>query len=92
MCVLSKRDESPLECKEIQPVHPKEDQSWVFFGRNDAKAETPAPATGHWFAMEAVIWETITQQGRPAVLCLLAVVRSALPGAPKGCIWPLVMT
>ena len=52
----------------------------------------PAPATGHWFAMEAVIWETITQQGRPAVLCLLAVVRSALPGAPKGCIWPLVMT
>ena len=31
--------ESPLDCKEIQPVHPKEDQSWVFFGRNDAKAE-----------------------------------------------------
>ena len=28
-------------CKEIQPVHPKGDQSWVFFGRNDAKAETP---------------------------------------------------
>ena len=33
--------ESPLDCKEIQPVHPKGDQSWVFFGRNDAKAETP---------------------------------------------------
>ena len=32
--------ESPLDCKEIQPVHPKGDQSWVFFGRNDAKAET----------------------------------------------------
>ena len=32
--------ESPLDCKEIQPVHSK-DQSWVFFGRNDAKAETP---------------------------------------------------
>ena len=30
---------SPLDCKEIQPVHPKGDQSWVFFGRNDAKAE-----------------------------------------------------
>jgi len=30
-----------LDCKEIQPVHPKGDQSWVFFGRNDAKAETP---------------------------------------------------
>ena len=33
--------ESPLDCKEIQPVHSKGDQSWVFSGRNDAKAETP---------------------------------------------------
>jgi len=33
--------ESPLDCKEIQPVHSKGNQSWVFFGRNDAKAETP---------------------------------------------------
>ena len=33
--------ESPLNFKEIQPVHPKGDQSWDFFGRNDAKAETP---------------------------------------------------
>ena len=33
--------ESPLDCKEIQPVHSKGDQSWVFFGRNDAEAETP---------------------------------------------------
>ena len=32
---------SPLDCKEIQPVHPKEDQSWVFIGRTDAEAETP---------------------------------------------------
>ena len=39
--VLEKTLESPLDCKEIQPVHPKGDQSWVFFGRNDAKAETP---------------------------------------------------
>ena len=39
--VLEKTLSSPLECKEIQPVHPKGDQSWVFFGRNDAKAETP---------------------------------------------------
>ena len=38
---LEKTLESPLDCKEIQPVHSKEDQSWVFFGRNDAKAETP---------------------------------------------------
>ena len=33
--------ESPLDCKEIQPVHPKGDQSWVFIGRTDAEAETP---------------------------------------------------
>ena len=39
--VLEKTLESPLDCKEIQPVHPKGDQSWVFTGRTDAKAETP---------------------------------------------------
>ena len=33
--------ESPLDCKEIQPLHPKGDQSWVFIGRTDAEAETP---------------------------------------------------
>ena len=38
--VLEKTLESPLDCKEIQPVHPKGDQSWVFIGRSDAKAET----------------------------------------------------
>ena len=38
--VLEKTLESPLDCKEIQPVHPKGDQSWMFFGRTDAKAET----------------------------------------------------
>ena len=38
--VLEKTLESPLDCKEIQPVHSR-DQSWVFFGRNDAKTETP---------------------------------------------------
>ena len=38
--VLEKTLESPLDCKEIQPVH-SEDQPWDFFGRNDAKAETP---------------------------------------------------
>ena len=37
-----RRLESLLDCKEIQPVHPKGDQSWVFIGRTDAKAETPA--------------------------------------------------
>jgi len=39
--VLEKTPESPLDCKEIQPVHPKGDQTWVFIGRTGAKAETP---------------------------------------------------
>ena len=39
--VLEKILESPLDCKEIQPVHAGGDQSWAFFGRNDAKAATP---------------------------------------------------
>ena len=39
--VLEKTLESPLDCKEIQPVHPKGDQSWVFIGRTDVEAETP---------------------------------------------------
>ena len=39
--MLEKTLESPLDCKEIQPVHPREDQSWVFIGRTDAEAETP---------------------------------------------------
>ena len=42
--VLEKALESPLDCKEIQPVHSDRDQPWVFFGRTDAKAETPV----HW--------------------------------------------
>ena len=43
--VLEKTLESPLDCKEIQPVHSEGDQPWDFFGRNDAKAE--APVFGH---------------------------------------------
>ena len=43
--VLEKTLESPLDCKEIQPVHPKGNQSWIFIGRTDAEAETPTLAT-----------------------------------------------
>ena len=39
--MLEKTLESPFNCKEIQPVHPKGDQSWVFIERTDAEAETP---------------------------------------------------
>ena len=50
--MLDKTLESPLDCKEIQPVHSKGDQSWVFFDRNDAKAETPIlwpPHAKSWY-------------------------------------------
>ena len=49
--VLEKTLESPLDCKKIQPVHSRGDQSWDFFGRNDAKAEPPA----HW-PSDVKIW------------------------------------
>ena len=39
--MLEKALESPLDCKEIQPVHPKENQSWVFIGGTDVEAENP---------------------------------------------------
>ena len=50
--VLEKTLKSPLDCKEIQLVHSKGDQPWVFFGRNDAEAETPVlwpPHVKSWF-------------------------------------------
>ena len=55
--VLEKTLESPLDCKEIQPVHPNGDQSWVFIGRPDAEGETPIlwpPDVKSWF-----IWKTL---------------------------------
>ena len=45
LLVLEKTLESPLDCKEIKPVHPRGDQSWVFVGRNDVEAETPILGT-----------------------------------------------
>ena len=50
--MLEKTLESPLDCKEIQSVHSKGDQSWMFFGRTDAKAETPVLWPPH-----AKIWK-----------------------------------
>ena len=45
--VLEKTLESPLDCKEIQPVHSEGDQPWDFFGRKDAEAETPVLCPPH---------------------------------------------
>ena len=59
--VLEKTLESPLYCREIQPVHSKGDQSWVFFGRKDAEAETPIlwpPDVKSW-----LIWKPLMLEG-----------------------------
>ena len=53
--VLEKTLESPLDLKEIQPLYPKEDQSWIFIGKTDAEAETPilwSPDAKNW-----LIWK-----------------------------------
>ena len=53
--VLEKTLESPLDCKETQPVHPKGNQSWIFIGRTDAEAETPIfwpPDVKNWLIGE----------------------------------------
>ena len=61
-----RRLESPLDCKEIQSVHSKGDQSWVFFGRNDAKAETPVlwpPHVKSWLWKRLWCWEGLGAGG-----------------------------
>ena len=65
--VLEKTLESPLDCKEIQPVHPKGDQSWVFIGGTDAEAETPvlwAPYAELTHGKDLDAWMDWGQKGR----------------------------
>ena len=67
--VLEKTLESPLDCKEIQPVHPKGDQSWVFIGRTSAEAETPVlwpPLVKSW-RKELTHWKRPWCWGREGV-------------------------
>ena len=59
--MLEKTLESPLDCKEVQPVHSKGDQSWVFFGRTDAKAETPI--LGHLMRRVDSLEKTLMLEG-----------------------------
>ena len=64
--VLEKTLESPLDCKEIQPVHSEGDQPWVFFGKNDAKAETPVlwpPHGKSWLIGKDWCWEGLRAGG-----------------------------
>ena len=59
--VLEKSLESPLDCKEIQPVHPKGEQSWVFIGRSDAESETPI--LGHFMRRVDSLEKTLMLRG-----------------------------
>ena len=64
--VLEKTLESPLDCKEIQPVHSEGHHPWVFFGRNDAKAETPVlwpPHAKSWLIGKDWCWEGLGAGG-----------------------------
>ena len=63
--MLEKTLESPLDCKEIQPVHSNGDQPWVFFGRNDVKAEalaTSCEELTHWKRL--CCWEGLGAGGK----------------------------
>ena len=66
--VLEKTLENPLDCKEIQLVHPKGNQSWIFIGRTDAKAETLIlwpPDVKNWFDLERPwCWKRLKAGGR----------------------------
>ena len=65
--VLEKTLESPLDCKEIQPVHPKGDQSWVCIGRTDVEAETPTlcpPNAKSWLIWKDSCWERLRAGGK----------------------------
>ena len=67
--VLEKTPESPLDCKEIQPVHPKGNQSWIFIGRTDAEAETLIlwpPDVKNWLIWKDRCWERLKVGGEGA--------------------------
>ena len=70
--VLEKTLESPLDCKEIQPVHPKGDQSWVFIGRTDAEAETP------------ILWSSDTESDSFEKTLMLGRLRAGGEGEDRG--------
>ena len=93
--VLEKTLKSPLDCKEIQPVHPKGNQPWIFIGKTDAEAETPIlwpPDAKNWlFWKDNDVGKDCGQEEKGTTEDEMAGWHHRLDGDGLGGLWELVM-